>query len=163
MNMRLATEEDLASIVSIFLSCWKESYADVLSAEVREAMDAERAEQLWNKSFFDETLRTYISYEDKNPTAVFRYGAARDEAGAGHLYSLYVDPRFSGRGVGRSIMEEVISLARSDAFERITLWVFESNLPARALYKKFGFEPTGRSRMTPEWGALEIELSATLI
>jgi predicted GNAT family acetyltransferase len=44
----------------------------------------------------------------------------------------------------------------------MTLWVFANNDIANSLYSKSGFAPTGNSRTTPEWGALEIELIAAL-
>ena len=163
MDFRLASEDDLDAIAEVFLACWKESYSEILAASVRDAMNLEEAKKLWAKSFSDTSLRTFLVCDGDLVAAIFRYGSSKDEAETGHLFSLYVDPDFSGRGIGRAIMEQVISLAKSDLFSKVTLWVFEKNQPARSLYEKFGFTPTGNNRITPAWGEVEIELSAPLI
>ena len=41
----------------------------------------------------------------------------------------------------------------------MSLWVFKENIAACSLYSDFGFLPTGKKRVTPEWEALEIEMS----
>ncbi|MEY4970794.1 MAG: Mycothiol acetyltransferase [Actinomycetota bacterium] len=163
MDFRLASEEDLDSIVKVFLACWKESYSEILSADVRDSMNTDEAKALWSKSFSDTSLKTYLLFDSAIPVAVFRYGASREDENASHLFSLYVDPQFSGRGIGKLIMEKVLAMAKSDSFNKVTLWVFEKNRPARSLYEKFGFIPTGRNRITPAWGEVEVELAASLI
>ncbi|MBL0747546.1 GNAT family N-acetyltransferase [Nocardioides baculatus] len=50
------------------------------------------------------------------------------------LDDLYVRPEHQGRGVGAALFDVVTSL-RPDGF---CLWVFESNLPARAFYRSRG-------------------------
>jgi GNAT superfamily N-acetyltransferase len=50
------------------------------------------------------------------------------------LDDLYVDPRWQGRGVGSALFDLVTAL-RPDG---ICLWVFESNEPARAFYRRRG-------------------------
>lgn len=53
-----------------------------------------------------------------------------------------------GQGFGPKLIEAAIAWARSQpTLEWLQLFVFEDNLPARALYKKFGFEENG---ITPD-------------
>lgn len=163
MKLREATIDDVEAIVDLFLRCWKESYSEILPAEVRDSMNVEKARDLWSKSFSDNSLKTFLVLSGSEVSAVFRYGLARDLPDSGHLFSLYVDPSFAGQGLGRSIMENVMSMAKSDSYQRVTLWVFEKNRPARSLYEKFGFTPTGNTRITPSWGEVEIELSTPII
>ena len=47
----------------------------------------------------------------------------------------------------------------SRGFTSMSLWVFKENIAACSLYSDFGFLPTGKKRVTPEWEALEIEMS----
>ena len=68
----------------------------------------------------------------------------------------------AGRGFGKSALKEAIERNRDRGFTQMTLWVFANNDIANSLYSKSGFAPTGNSRTTPEWGALEIELIAAL-
>jgi GNAT superfamily N-acetyltransferase len=75
---------------------------------------------------------------------------------------LYVDPDFAGRGYGKFALTEAMERNRLAGFNLMTLWVFAGNERANSLYLKNGFSATGKSRMTPEWGALEIELIADI-
>jgi GNAT superfamily N-acetyltransferase len=52
-----------------------------------------------------------------------------------------VDPRFSGRGVGRALAEQVIERARSDGYRAIQFnAVVETNTNAVGLWRSLGFE-----------------------
>lgn len=57
------------------------------------------------------------------------------------LDDLYVDPGWSGQGIGSALLELVMSL-RPAGF---ALWVFESNLPARAFYRRHGLVEAERT------------------
>jgi len=136
MEFRAATINDLPVIAEIFLRCWTISYKSVLSESARDSFTLENAAELWRKSI--------------------------EIPGDGHLFSLYVDPDSAGRGFGKSALKEAIERNRACGFTEMTLWVFANNDVANSLYTKNGFAPTGKTRTTPEWGALEIELIAAL-
>jgi len=57
------------------------------------------------------------------------------------LDGLYVHPEAQGHGIGTALLE----LARALRPEGFGLWVFESNAPARALYRRHGFVETERT------------------
>lgn len=50
-----------------------------------------------------------------------------------------------GRGVGRAIVEHVLTFARHDVYRRVSLETGTTNefASARALYTKIGFRPCG--------------------
>lgn len=158
VKIRIASTEDLTRIVDVFLACWKIAYQTVLSEKVREAMDFSAAKELWEKSFVAEGRTNFVIEVDSAIVAVFRTGIDSDNPDKWHLFSLYVHPNNAGQGLGSEILEILIKEARTKHFKAITLWVFEKNIPALNLYKKFGFTPTGRTRIRESWGELEIEL-----
>jgi ribosomal protein S18 acetylase RimI-like enzyme len=159
MEFRDATVDDLPVIASIFLRCWTISYASVLSESARESFSPESAEQLWRTSI--ETpgdKQTVLLLDGENIVGVFRIGSDKDDVSRGHLFSLYVDPEYAGRGFGKKGLQEAKDRIAGRGFSEMTLWVFADNEIANSLYLKNGFTPTGKSRTTPEWAALEIEL-----
>jgi ribosomal protein S18 acetylase RimI-like enzyme len=163
MEFRAATVEDLPVIAEIFLRCWTISYASVLSESARDSFTLESAAELWRKSIeLPEDKQTLLLIDGERAVAVFRIGSDKDDSSRGHLFSLYVDPDSAGRGFGKSALKEAIERNRDRGFTQMTLWVFAKNEIANSLYTKSGFAPTGKSRTTPEWGALEIELIASL-
>ena len=163
MEFRAATVDDLPAIAEIFLRCWTISYKSVLSESARNSFTPESAAELWRKSIeLPEDKQTLLLIDGEKAVAVFRIGSDKDDSSRGHLFSLYVDPDSAGRGFGKSALKEAIERNRDRGFTQMTLWVFADNEIANSLYTKSGFAPTGKSRTTPEWGALEIELIASL-
>jgi [ribosomal protein S18]-alanine N-acetyltransferase len=61
---------------------------------------------------------------------------------------IYVKPDYQGIGMGTMLMEALKVLAMRLHLARIWLSVFDGNLPAQALYRKVGFEESGR---LPGW------------
>lgn len=64
------------------------------------------------------------------------HGQARAHVG---VLGIGVVPNARGKGLGRRLMAETISKARSKGFTRIELSVRTDNAPAKALYESFGF------------------------
>jgi GNAT superfamily N-acetyltransferase len=63
--------------------------------------------------------------------------------GTAALTSLWVDPRFRGRGLGTALIEAVVQWARERDLSQILLWVTEGNHHAETLYLRNGFVRTG--------------------
>jgi GNAT superfamily N-acetyltransferase len=71
---------------------------------------------------------------------------------------LYVRPRFRSQGVGKALLEWVISEARSAGYEELvgdTMPVMER---AIAMYERIGFERTGPYANQPTGGAIYVRL-----
>jgi ribosomal protein S18 acetylase RimI-like enzyme len=91
-----------------------------------------------------------------------RFGPDEEDARRGHLYSLYVDPAFSGAGIGRALLDHVMSELAAAGYKRATLWVFAANERAIRFYRAAGWEPDGTERVEPEWQAAESRMTVTL-
>ena len=55
-------------------------------------------------------------------------------------------PPYRGRGLGARLLEETLRAAFAQGLTRIELEVYESNVPAIALYERYGFAHEGRKR-----------------
>jgi GNAT superfamily N-acetyltransferase len=85
------------------------------------------------------------------------------EDGAADLVSMWVRPSARGLGVGEALVEAAASWAKAQDFGSLYLWVTESNAPARRLYERCGFTPTGETQPLPSDPALpEIRMSRAL-
>lgn len=74
-----------------------------------------------------------------------------------------VRPAFRRRGVGEALLGAAASWAKPHDFGTLLLWVTESDDPARRLYGRLGFTPTGARQPLPSDPAQpEIELSRPL-
>lgn len=63
-----------------------------------------------------------------------------DEA---HITNIAVDPNFRGQKIGYQLMKQLINKAIELGAVKMTLEVRPSNIPARKLYHKLGFEERG--------------------
>jgi GNAT superfamily N-acetyltransferase len=72
-----------------------------------------------------------------------------EEAGAADVVSMWVRPGARGRGVGAALIDAAAGWAKDRGHEALYLWVTESNAPARKLYERCGFMPTGERQPLP--------------
>lgn len=73
------------------------------------------------------------------------------------LLGMWVAPGERGRGVGGLLVQEVLSWATSVGAGALTLWVTDGNAPARRLYERAGFRPTGERGSMPHGAAAYTE------
>ncbi|WP_241827900.1 GNAT family N-acetyltransferase [Actinopolymorpha singaporensis] len=65
------------------------------------------------------------------------------------LVSMWVGPAARGRGVGAHLVAAVVDWATRTGAARVHLWVTDGNDPARRLYERCGFVPTGERGPLP--------------
>ena len=93
---------------------------------------------------------------------MIRFGPDADDPSRGHVFSLYVDPAAAGAGIGRALLEQAVRELAGRGFRTATLWVFAANARALRFYRAGGWEPTGETRVEPEWRAPELQLAVAL-
>ena len=60
-----------------------------------------------------------------------------------HITNIVVRKDLRNQGIGSSLLEKLIELAKQNKMESITLEVMCTNIPAIKLYEKFGFKNAG--------------------
>lgn len=74
---------------------------------------------------------------------------------SGEVVSLYLLPEYTGKGLGRQLLERAVSELKTLGYSEIILWVLEENTNARGFYEKLGFVPTDE-RMYSEIGGKQL-------
>lgn len=85
--------------------------------------------------------------------ALRRFGEATAE-----IKRLYVSPDARGRGIGRRLVERVVSEAKQLGYARAVLDTLPSMTEARALYESMGFHSIEPYRFNPVAGTAFLEL-----
>jgi len=86
--------------------------------------------------------------ETKGETIGYAYGEVEGydymslRGPAGVLNDLIVDPAYRGRGIGRWLLDEIISRLKSRGVPRIVLSTAAKNKSAQRLFERSGFRPT---------------------
>ncbi len=134
--------DDMAEdIAHIHVQSWRETYADIIPAEILANIDMADRVCRWRSYLGTQGYPTYIARVDGEPAGFIRVGSLKEPlvAGAdGHIYALYVLRRFHRRGIGRKLM----SLAAADWLGRgggaFSVGVLTANAEARAFYEALG-------------------------
>lgn len=153
-----ATPADAPALARVFVRCWLAAYRGVVSDEILDGLTVDDAERRWRSL----VPRVLVARDAGTPIGMVRFGADEDDRDLGHVFSLYVDPDASGAGIGRALLARACAELADAGFARATLWVFEANERAIRFYRAAGWSPTGRTRVEPEWQALELQLAAEL-
>jgi ribosomal-protein-alanine N-acetyltransferase len=97
----------------------------------------------WGDDIFRDCLNTrYDCWVCELGDDVLGYGIMSMAVGEAHILNLCVSPKEQKQGIGRKILEHLISIAKKEA-EQMFLEVRPSNIGAIALYDSIGFNEIG--------------------
>lgn len=101
----------------------------------------------WSEGIFRDCLRVgYCCWVSTFQDAVEGYGIMSIGAGESHLLNLCVRPRIHGKGFGRSLLSQLLMVARDHRSRTMMLEVRPSNPGAIRLYHGMGFNEVGIRR-----------------
>lgn len=120
-------------------------------ADLDEVLAIERASfsMPWSRGAFlyeieqNRVARCYVLREDGRLVGYLCLWEVADEL---HITNIAVHPSARRRGIGRTLLGQVLGEARGRALRLVILEVRPSNVEARALYEAFGFRVVGRRR-----------------
>jgi GNAT superfamily N-acetyltransferase len=150
----------MVSVRAIGADDW-ELVRDVRLAALRDAPDAfastyarEAAytEEQW-RGWFSDLFVMFFAYLNDHAAPAGLAGVL-DKDGAADLVSTWVRPDRRGHGVGGALVNAAAGWARARGHVAMYLWVAEANEPARRLYERYGFTPTGERQPLPSNPAL---------
>lgn len=125
-----------------FCDLREENLDEVFAIERENILEAWSMENL-HSLIGDEKARARVGIYDGKVICYYSYYAI---AGEGFINNLAVDKNFQHMGVGKKMMADMISCAKKDLLDSLTLEVEEDNQAAIALYKSTGFVEEGRRR-----------------
>ena len=110
---------------------------------IDEIVEIEKAEFSlpWSKKSFLSELEDenviFLAAEDSEKTVGF--GILHYYNDEGEIYNIAVSSDYRRQGIGDKLLSELLKMAGNLGVNTVFLDVRESNLPARNLYKKYGF------------------------
>ena len=119
--IRQMKEDDLGRIMEIEKDCFTTPWS-------RESFLIEITENL---------LARYLVAEVDGIVA--GYGGIWMIVGEGHITNIGVESKYRKLGVGKKLVEGLITVSKAMGIKSMTLEVRESNIPAQKLYEQYGF------------------------
>ena len=127
MIIRKMTAEDVKPAAEIEKLCFVHPWSE---QSIKDEMDKE------NSVFL-------MAFESENPIGYVGLSVVFDE---GYMGNLAVVENYRRKGVGRALMNELLTCCENLDLAFATLEVRPSNTPAVSLYKSLGFEEAGRRK-----------------
>lgn len=99
----------------------------------------------WSRNMFLEELSKPIAYYIgmEHEGKLVAYGGFWKVLDEGHITNIAVMEHYRKQGIGKRIIEKMLSLCKDLDIHSVTLEVRKSNFPAIALYESVGFERAG--------------------
>lgn len=101
----------------------------------------------WSEGIFRDCLRVgYVCRVVELGHELIGYGVMSHGAGEAHILNLCVRAAMRERGIGRTLLRQLLDSAVDAGMDEAFLEVRPSNLAAIRLYQSLGFEPVGVRR-----------------
>ena len=158
MRVRPACAGDARGIAQTQARAWDVAYRGLLPDAVIDAAGPDVRETRWRGILAAGESSTWVADEAGRIVGFCSVlTVARDPdalPGTSEIAALYVDPAVWRRGAGSALLRAGLAALGP---VRVTLWVLERNVAARAFYARHGFSPDGERRETA--GAAHVRLA----
>ena len=139
--IRKARPADANAVARVYIESWRDTYPGVLPARVLLSMTVEGQSARWRNAIGVATRESVLVAEDArgNVLGMTSLGRARDSdiGYDAEVYTLYVHPLATGRGVGRALLAGAFSTLAQGGHASCMIWAHAKN-PARYFYEAMG-------------------------
>lgn len=141
LTIRKARPADAEAVARIYVKSWRDTYPLVLPARLLSSMTVEGQSARWRNAIAIAAREAVYVAEVENGkiAGMTSMGRARN-SGLGYdaeIYTLYVDPMMTGRGIGRALLAGAFTALAERGHSRCVIWAHAGN-PARFFYEAMG-------------------------
>jgi len=147
-SIRHARVEDAKAIAVVHVAAWRESYADLVPAEMLASLSVEERADRWRRipGEPDPEIATVAFVACTPGGAVVGFGSCGLQRSAelaragfgGEFQAIYVLRAAQRRGIGRALMSAMARDLGDRGLQGGALWVLEGNRPALNFYDMLG-------------------------
>jgi L-amino acid N-acyltransferase YncA len=141
VTIRKARPADAEAVARIYVESWRDTYPGILPARLLTSMTVAGQTARWRNAISIAARESVLVAEDRrgNVLGMTSLGRARD-TGLGfdsEIYTLYVHPYVTGRGVGRALLAGAFTALAQKGHRGCMIWAHAKN-PARYFYEAMG-------------------------
>lgn len=110
-------------------------------------IESNTSETPWSYQTFVDCVE--VGYEcwvltDEEDVIILGFGLLSYGAGEAHVLNIAIDNNYQGRGLGKLVMNKLLSIAKDKGVKSSYLEVRQTNTIAISMYEKLGFIEIGR-------------------
>jgi ribosomal protein S18 acetylase RimI-like enzyme len=146
--VRPVSIDETAALSALAARTYAETFGASMSAEDLAAqLRATRSEDYFRNAVQEDTIlvavidRAIVGYVQLSDVRIPVEGAGPLDQ---ELFALYVRSDLQGRGIGKTLMDEAFAHERFKRARNVWLDVWDANVRAIGLYKRYGFMSAGR-------------------
>ncbi len=148
ITIRLALANDVAGMARLHRAIWCDTYRDLVSAEIYQALDEDFRRVRWADILANprRDQRVLLAEQGGRLVGIGAINAPSDAIfeGRGEIKSLYIDASIKRQGLGRRLMRELARELVSMGYSGAALGVVVGNESAIAFYRALGGQLIGR-------------------
>lgn len=141
-GVRPAREQDAAAIAGVHVAAWQWAYRGIMPDEFLDGLDATRRERPWQETITAGNGAVFVA-EDEGRIVGFAHVAGHADDDDAELYAIYLLEDWTGRGLGRALLEAAERAMSGFGCHEAVLWVARENLVARRFYERGGWSYDG--------------------
>lgn len=154
MEIREATPDDAAAIARVHVDSWIGAYRGIVPDEILDNLSVDRRTEGWTRMLTNGDVWAFVAEEVGVVRGFVGCGsierpegddefAGLDPNDTAELTTIYIDPRWWGRGIGQALMDVAVADLRKREFTSAVLWVLAENDRARRFYESGGWRVDG--------------------
>lgn len=146
--IRELTVSDAAAMAPVHIRSWQAAYKGLISQSHLDGLDVDQRTSMWISLLSDPNEGARLIAEVDGEVVGFLVGSriSKTTAGAGEIYSIYLDPDHWRAGLGARLLAEGVAQLRVISAIPLVLWVVDGNERALRFYEARGWRSDGATR-----------------
>jgi GNAT superfamily N-acetyltransferase len=158
-QVRPATPDDTYDVARVQVRSWQSAYRGLIDQAYLDSLEPETWAGRYTFGRMGIQLpSTLVAVNGSTICGLATTGLCRDVdlSNFGELMAIYVDPAYTGTGVGRLLITAARERLRGVGVRQAALWVLDENVRARRFYERDGWRFDG-ARRTRTYGNAPVE------
>lgn len=151
ITFKKCEENDLDLLHEIALQSYNDTYQYLWKDGGTSYLNTFYKKDIFKNELSATNIYYFLIYEDKNAIGYFKLKESAIESYSAdecmELDKLYLLKKYTGKGIGKTIMNYILSFSKEKNRSILWLKVMESS-PARFVYEKSGFVPINKYDLT---------------
>jgi L-amino acid N-acyltransferase YncA len=148
--IQYATQDDAKHIANIHVSAWQAAYDGLMPDTLLNNLNVLDCEQAWQERLL-QGCKVLIANALDQTLGFLSYCPSRDTDAnpekTAEISAIYLAPTQWHKGIGTALYQAMRNEVLKLGFTDITLWVLETNEPAKLFYERLGFTTSGDTKI----------------